>query len=336
MPRNRRHAISSNELYQEIGRYFDSKDISSIQRRFGRRDIDAKTAIKQFGSTSPQGVLWAGEIAVEEAVRAAKSKTATALFNQAEDLFIQADQMQQLHWHNRIDSIRARARINLAYLPVHKLVYLNELPPPNVAEAVYRQSVLTGHDLATEYRAKNPDVTKSDRHDINGTCANIGVLALWQRLPLRTGLRPDTFWPRPAYYSEEHSNTHGSFLSHSVDIAAMAKRESLIEIDYRLQVRASDFRKADFRPNEPGITSICVDPDLRLETDRFNVGCVIIDDCFNEMTQPQRRGFTRKLNQRLNMLQDLLDAGTLTSEPGLRVVTNPAVTAPADYDLSDN
>jgi hypothetical protein len=249
MARNRRHAFSNAELYQGIGKYFDTKDISSIQRRFSRGEIDAKTAIKQFERTSSLGTLRAGEIAVEEALKTSKPKLAVSLFNQAEDLFIRTDQMQQLHWPNRLDSIRARAQIDLAYLPVHKLVYVNEFPPLNVAEAVYQQTVLTGNSLAKEYRDKNPDVSKSDRHDINGTCAEIGALALLQRLPIVSGLGPQTWFPRFTYYSEVHRNTHGAILSRSADLVVMSKRGPEIETDYLLQVRASDFRKAEFKPN---------------------------------------------------------------------------------------
>jgi hypothetical protein len=333
----RRRAYSNTELYQGIGEYFDTKDIATIQRRFGRGEIDAKTAIKQFEKTSPLGVLRAGEIAVDEAFKTAKPKVAVGFFNQAEDLFIKADKRQQLRWSTRIDSIRAKAQIGLAYLPIHKLVYDSELPPPSVAEAVHQQTVLTGHGLVKEYRDKNPDVSKNDRHDMNGTCAEIGVLVLLQRLPIRSGLQSETWWPRPAYYSEEHRNTHGAVLNRSADVAVMAKRGSEIEIDYRLQVRASDFRKAVFRPDEPGITLVCVNPNLKLETDQFNVSCAIIEECFKEMTQPRRRGyFASRLNQRMKMLDKLLDPKPTAPEAGLIVVQNPDVNANSDLEFTDN
>ncbi|MGD0284485.1 MAG: hypothetical protein ABSB12_02745 [Candidatus Saccharimonadales bacterium] len=336
MARNRRHAFSNAELYQGIGKYFDTKDISSIQRRFSRGEIDAKTAIKQFERTSSLGTLRAGEIAVEEALKTSKPKLAVSLFNQAEDLFIRTDQMQQLHWPNRLDSIRARAQIDLAYLPVHKLVYVNELPPLNVAEAVYQQTVLTGNSLAKEYRDKNPDVSKSDRHDINGTCAEIGALALLQRLPIVSGLDPQTWFPRFTYYSEVHRNTHGAILSRSADLVVMSKRGPEIETDYLLQVRASDFRKAEFKPNEPGITTVCVNPELRLDTDRFNVGCLIVEECFKEMTQPRRRSyFAGNLNQRTDKLQDLLDAEANAPDPAIMLVPNPESIDTSDFEFTE-
>lgn len=336
MARNRRHAYSNTELYQGIGRYFDTKDISSIQRRYSRGEIDAKTAIKQFERTSSLGVLRAGEIAVEEASKSSKPKLAVSLFNQAEDLFIRAEQMQQLRWSNRLDAIRARAQIDLAYLPVHKLVYVNELPPQNIAEVVYQQTVLTGHGLAKEYRDKNPDVSKPERHDINGICAEIGTMALLQRLPIVSGLDPQTWFPRFTYYSEEHSNTHGATVSRSADLVVMSKRGVEIETDYRIQVRASDFRKAEFKPDESGITLVCLNPDLKLERDRFNVGCLIVEECFKEMAQPRRRSyFASNLNQRTDKLQDLLDDETTTPDPSIRLMPNPGTIAFADFEFTD-
>jgi hypothetical protein len=288
---------------------------SSIMNAFLERRIDTKTAIRLLEKCPPKGILWAGELAVQEAFKETDSNKADIYFSQAQRLFFNAEHNPQPANSGKFNATMARARIHYAYMPVHREVYQGNLPGKALAESVYWQTLDVGEALSNSYFSHQPDIDPHAREDMIGTLGEVAVLAPLQRFSIygidekRPPIGSDTWFAFLSHISEDFHNSPHSALNYAWDVSVLAKPADQITLDYRIQVKTTDFRIANFKPNDEGIILVCVDPDLRLPDDRQYICATVIKECLAVRDNPN--GFSRSrtnLNQRTEkLLDDKLD-----------------------------
>jgi hypothetical protein len=273
--------------------------------------------MKQFEATTAEGKLWAGEVALEEAYKAGTTDKAAGLFSYAQNMFNKAYYDQRLVWPDRYDPISARARIQAANMPIHRFLFFNQLPPNDMVKDVYCEVVNVCYALAEEHRAKRPSVDIDSRHEISGAIGEYAILALSLRDYIVGDEQPKLF-PQLAMYTEDRRNSHGSSINHGWDISEYIMTGSILSLGYRLQVKTSDYRRVKavpdengnlpnaqvYLPNESGISMVFIDPDLKLEYDRFHLSSVIIRECLIERIDPAHAAAAvERLNQRTKQLR---------------------------------
>ncbi len=308
-----------SDRYREKSAVHDSEDPRGISTQLNIHAINIKTAIRQLENTRPIGVLWAGELAIEQAYREADLETAFDYLDYAQFMFKKADYSQSFLFSGRTDVLRAKARKNIAILPAHKLALMGKLPPKEMAESIYQQTTLIGHDLVNEYRAGLPENNGDTQQEFRGEISEFATWLLLQRFAnTPNGIGSESWYVFPARYLEDRRNLHGATLNRGWDLSVIANRDDKLMLDYKLQIRSALFQDGIKRPNVDGISIVYLNPDIKFASDKTHVGSTVIEECFFDLYNYEpNSNFDNHLKLRTDMLLDVMDrtANSGTSEP---------------------
>ena len=250
--------------------------------------------------TTADGMIWAGEIAIEQA-----HKTRNFEFlGEAKNSFERAIGRMAISTVS-YDKM-AKVKIHQAHLPIHGLMVLHdELPPTELAKNVYQKTISIANLLLQkqcELRALNPDYIDSN---IKGTLGELAVLSLLERIATKD-IGSETWFPLIAHVGQDRKNRPGSTVNHGWDISVFSDINGIDEVENKLQVKCAHHMDID-RINEDGITLIEIDPDLRLLNTEGNIANIIIRECYQEIFIPNSSLIISKnLDDRSELLLDKL------------------------------
>lgn len=268
--------------------------------------ITKDEAISQLSkSGQPLSLLFAGELAIEQAVSCQDRDRANGYLNMAGVMLDRCASPVRLG-----SSTQARARIQKAMLPFRAWIIEGKLPPDKVSNIVYGKTIEEAHRLARAY--KEQPVLEGSRKvtDAIGFMAELSVWCLLSRFSQREGVGSDTFTPTLSTLSDDRKNTWRSAVNHSWDVGVFTEGAMGIpELTYRVQVKAgsSGIDKQRCGGDEEGITTVWVGRDLAMEPSEVNAYSEIIFEAFDEVrgVDSQNR-VSDRLDRRTEKLLDIL------------------------------
>lgn len=310
MPRSHHHTQSLPDRLSELRRFSVESEPTRIIGSYYARSVDSRTAIRRLEHTTAQGILWAGEIALEQAHKAADNSKASESLSYAQAMFARAKKIGELASRLSIDHVTARAQVQSVHLPVQALLVLEDrLPPRPLAEKVYQRTVNIGYSLALEHRANVHGANRIELNDMLGVTGELAVLSLLERVSLRA-IGTESWFPLLSLASEDHRNKHGSSLNHGWDISIFTDREDSPITDYRIQVKASNGKPPSLvRPDETGISLVSIHPDLKIKPDEYHIPSRVIEECFTELNDPAHSALaSANLDERTEKLLEKIDS----------------------------
>ena len=289
-----RERLIINPPVYDLHRYIDGK-------------VDAATTCMNLDACSPQGNLFAGEIAIEQAKRHTKKANAFAWLSYANLALTRAVNLDQ-QYGKPIGYIGARAIVQISQLPLHALIMdRNQLPDKKTASDIYNTTVSAGMELLKSIHL--PEVYNDDeaRAHAQGTLSEIAVLSLAQRFALRE-IGSDTWFPHFSLVSEDKKNRKGSSVNHKWDITILGDMGDGPVVEERIEVKTSKHHIDPLLQISSPIKSVFVSPDLALSKRERSVPEVIIDECNLELFQPSIATISRRLDERTEQFLDRLEA----------------------------
>jgi len=273
-----------------------------------RSRLDPNVAQRHLESGGLQGLVWAGEIALEQAYKRSdlpSLESAQAYFQKAIHLghFVSGVNNHE----NRY--LLAQSEVLLNHLPVAAGISLaHKLPQKPIAQKVYSKTVTIGHDLAAVLSPVDRTTESSGLSRVAGLTSELAVLLLLERAALKIG--PDSWFPLLSFISEDKRNGSGSLINHGWDINVFADNQSQSGLDvvYRTQIKSSDRTPNKHQFNEEGISIVRLDPDLRISNNERHIGKLIIDEVYKEeIFRGNSQRITAALDYRTELLLNCLD-----------------------------
>jgi hypothetical protein len=316
----RRFAPDNHASYNH---YISSHDDRGIIWEYVHGTFDAKTAIRYLEVTTPQGILWAGEIALEQAYKikncdegqtAKKNEEAYQSLINAQKLFDRAYRLGQLASMFTMDQVMARARVQSALMPIHAIaIQEGTLPNAKAASKAYERTVEVGRVLVDEHQAVRQAAYRSPRArneliNISGFTGEMAAMLPIQRKGLQD-IGPDSMFAVFSLLSKDNRNTGGSSVNHGWDVSVVDDYGGYEDPAYRVQAKTS--RRADrypSRPDESGISLIHIDPDLRISKGESFIPYCVLEECYQELNgEGESSGATARLDERTENYLDKLD-----------------------------
>jgi hypothetical protein len=316
----RRFAPDNRATYNH---YISTHQDNGIIWGYVHGTFDAKTAIRCLEGTTPRGILWAGEIALEQAYKiknsdedqaGKKKEDAYQSLVTAQRLFDRAFKVGQYASIFTMDQVMARARVQSALLPVHAIAIAEgTLPNVNAASKAYERTVEVGRVLVDEHQAVRQAAYKSPRakdelYDMIGFAGEMAAMLPVQRKGLND-IGPDSMFAVLSHLSNDNRNTGGSSVNHGWDVSVVDDYGGYEDPAFRVQVKTSlRADKFPLRPDETGISLIHVDPDLRISQGESHIAYSVLEECFRELDgEGESSGATARLDARTEKYLDMLD-----------------------------
>ncbi len=309
MSRVHHKAPSKPDRAKELRNFLGLNGQKAIASKFLSGEIRHNQAISLLSQTSSEGLLWAGEIALENA-QLVRSKASILDNLQKAKLMLMRAEAIRLHTNKgRVDHVVARAQLQSLHLPVYGCLALeHSLPSQQVAEKTYPRTLQVGMALAKEYEqtSNNTPEELELRKDMSGTLGEIAVLTLLERFALNIG--SDSWYPFLAYFSEDRRNRHGSTIGRGWNISVFTDLdEHQIDQCYRVQVKTILAHHAYSLPMSEGISLVAINPDLKINlSDRQQLSSQIIEECNQELTGESQ--YSAGLEQRTEKLLKIMDS----------------------------
>lgn len=283
-----------------------------IATAFNRGDMNIRTARAKLERTTAKGMLWSGELALQQAYQAQGKPERLRCLDSAQDMFTRSRQIGNYASQKTVSPVSARAEVQAALLPIHARVVLEgHLPTKVAAEKAYERTLAVGQAVSLEHRANDDNPNRKLVGELKGAVAEIAVLGLLERAAIQK-IGSETWFPFLSHFSQEHGNHHGSSLNHgwNVNILTAPDADTSAALAYRIQVKSSNYAHPDRQERSYGddIALVCVDPDLKLSPSEHNIAHHIISDSFSELTEPNQSLLTvRRLDERTDLLLELID-----------------------------
>ena len=251
--------------------------------RAGR--TDGESAIRKLEHRGRAGIVTAGELCVELAMRTTDIIQTAELLDRAKKDF-QTVTRPDVH-PATMDGNQARALIHLAQLPNHAFMAAHgELPTPEAAQKTYLSTIKAATKVADAFEIATK---KGDSRTISlaGVSAETSLTLLGQRYGIWSGIGSETWFMMLAYYSEDHLNLNTTKASRNKawDATIFTKIDEIVEPTYRIQIKSSERARGLSRDASPdsGIVTVCVRPDLQLAKSESFRSTTIIRECAGEL-----------------------------------------------------
>lgn len=267
--------------------------------------LNGKCSYKQarhtLNSSTPQGQVWAGEIALENAHK----YNDLDYLGEAQTSFDKA--LGSLALSGNSPELVARAKIRNSHLPVDGIMIMDGLlPPKKLAEKVYGQTVQIAQDLAEKRKEMYRVNREDDTCDLKGVLGELAVLTLLERTAIYE-IGSDNWYPSLSLISQDRNNRHGSSVDRGWDISIFSDYWGVKMPSHKIQVKNSKHAhiEADRRKD---IILVEVDPDMRILPTEKNISETVIRESYLELFLPKStKVATPNLNTRKELLLDIVN-----------------------------
>jgi hypothetical protein len=292
---------SGRDRLKELREFESEKDSHIVLRELQNKKINTQTAIRRLELNGAYGLFSCGELLIQEAYdMPVGGDHLNSLLNASEYLKL-AIRSRNIANSGRVDSLTARAGIQLANIPIHDLVIQGKFPEQNLAKVVHQNTLEIAHNLMTDSRHQYDN----DRTYSVGALGEFSLLSLDQRLGLKIG--SEIYLTCPSTFKQDYRNTHGSVIDRGVDMNILGDVGSGMSLISQVQVKTKNTKSdgTQIRPVGEGISLVCIDTDLRFENEYGFIPAKIIEDLIIERDYPSNSNEHIQASERLDARTEL-------------------------------
>jgi hypothetical protein len=293
---------SGRDRVQEIRNFDSERDSHQVLRELQKKRINTQVAIKRLELGGAYGLLSCGELLIQEAYDTPAGYDHFNTLMAAADYLQHAIRSRKMATRGQVDSVIARASNQWTNIPIHDLVIQKKFPESNLAESVHQRTIEIAHSLLVDSYLERG----ADRMQSVGTLGELSVLLLDQRLGVRK-IGPEIYFPSPSTFKQDYRNNHGSVLDRGHDMNVYGDVGFGWKQISRVQVKTRDtkYDGSELRPVHDDISLICIDPDLRLNSDERFIPGRIIEDIVLEQNYPPDSKVHQDAAERLDARTEL-------------------------------
>ena len=279
----------------------------SILNELEDKKISRQTAMKRLERSGIYGLFKCAELSVQEAYDSTDLNESLNYLLMATDLFTYAKGESIIFNKGSVESLSSRAEVQLAYIPVHTLLFYEEFPSESLAQKVHIKTINTAYNLL-----RQKDNWQRESIEATGTLGEFGVLALLQRLAIYE-IGTEIYFPSPSTFDQDNHNHRGYTVNSSWDINVYGDVGHGMKRVNRIQVKTRDPQRdgTPVVPVQHGIQLVCIEPHLKLEEDCHSVTREIIEDLVREQDFPKDSqeyiDASKRLDERTELLLSRLD-----------------------------
>lgn len=302
MPKDR-YRLSKSERSRKV--VADRRSVSppDIRKLFLQGNLTPGKAIDKLSATNNSfGLLWAAEIALENALTEQNIDRATDRLVNARVLLRRAEAQRAAAIGGKIDALIARARFLDTHIPAFSFLALHRrLPPAEIAEGAHANTLQIARTLADEM-ANTPGPSMPH---MNGFLGILDVYSLLERRSLTVG--SEKFFPYLANLSPSailYDGNREEHLWHLGQYKLSANQKAVL--GRKILTRTSQF--GGQAPDSGDVAIVTLSPDLKVRPHEPNsLTRRIVQECYDEYfgDKPDDR-LTQIIDRRTEQLLEII------------------------------